>query len=491
MLERPHRARYGGPDSTAPTASNPPDLAGGGVRIASMAPGTDTAAASVVITPQGGGAEVEVQAADGGFDPVPVPASGGDTLLITIKRHSGESVPGYAQVPLASRPIIVRTSPPKGKTDVPLNAVIVLIFSEPMDSASLSTGVRLRWSGGEVLATVRPAPVFGNPGLAAEVIPTDDLLPATVYTITVDSTATSALGAHLAEPVSATFTTSTVTEPPPPPPPTETAPTVSIVESMLGDSVPIGWIRLLIDVESSAALTSLRYDMVYPGTSRERDPMISTFSTDLRSRIEGTRRHNRNPVNPPITPGEEHVAVTVTDDAGREGADTVTLVFVDPDTVSWLMVNSFTVLEIQYPGEPDYWYYAPQLEVTDTSVLGGSRVVGFRMSTIPGLPSPFPDSWYRGAQPADGAARQLFREIYGDFPLSFFAGDGHRSTGGTAEARLLVLDGGGHYHMQAITATVMPGEFPNTYTGGCGWWEAQGVYEVFSWCPVTVRQRSP
>ena len=141
--------------------------------------------------------------------------------------------------------------------------------------------------------------------------------------------------------------------------------------------------------------------------------------------------------------------------------------------------------------ESNQWYYAPQLEITDTSVLGGSRVVGFDLILIPGLASPFPKSWYVGVQPTPGESRQLFPEIYSDYPLTFFASDGHRSTGGEAVARLIVRDGSGRYHAQPLRATITPGGFPGTYTGGCGAWQGPGVYAVYPWCPGTVRQRSP
>jgi len=464
----------------------------------SMAPGTDTAAASVVITPQGGGAEVEVQAADGGFDPVPVPASGGDTLLIAIKHHSGPTALGYATVPLESRPIIIRTSPPKGKTDVPLNAVIVVIFSEPMDSASLSQAVTLTWSGGQVPATVRPAPVFGNPGLAAEVTPATPLLPGTSYELQVDTVATSALGATLDSTVRVEFTTDTTptdTLPPPVdtlPPPTLAAPTVDIMESLLGDTVPVGWIRLLVDIESKW-LRAVTYEWVYPGTSQDPTRFLSHFGSaaELVFDFGGVHVHNLHPATTPPGPGPSALAITATLTFERVGADTISLTVVEPDSVPWLVVNSFTVLEVQYSAEPGYWYYAPQLEVTDTSVLGGTRIVGFEMVSIPGIPSPLPKSWYVGGQPAVGTPLQLFPEIYGDFPLTFDAFDGHRSTGGEAEARLIIRDGSGHYHGQPLRATITPGEFPGTYTGGCWIWQWQGVWRVNPSCPETVRQRSP
>jgi hypothetical protein len=173
----------------------------------SMPPGTDTAAASVVVVNKRGGPTVEVLAAGGGFDPVAIPAVAGDTLVITVRHHSGALVPGYARVPLESRPIIVRTSPPNRKTDVPLNAAILVVFSEPMDSASLHTAISLRRAGSIVPGTTIAVGGASGSVLSATFLSTDPLEPLSTYDLVVDTTARNPSGATLATRDTSSFTT--------------------------------------------------------------------------------------------------------------------------------------------------------------------------------------------------------------------------------------------------------------------------------------------
>jgi hypothetical protein len=77
---------------------------------------------------------------DGGFDPVPVTASVGDSIEVTVRDAGGTvALQGRVLVAAARPPVIVRTDPPPQKRDVPLNASVVIVFSEPMDSTTLTT----------------------------------------------------------------------------------------------------------------------------------------------------------------------------------------------------------------------------------------------------------------------------------------------------------------------------------------------------------------
>lgn len=94
---------------------------------------------------------------NGGFDPVFVPAHVGDSVEVRITDASAHTVTTLGlPVRVGRRPIVVRTEPPRRKRDVPLNAPIVVVLSEPVDPGSLdATSVRL-FSGGSVVAgTVR------------------------------------------------------------------------------------------------------------------------------------------------------------------------------------------------------------------------------------------------------------------------------------------------------------------------------------------------
>jgi hypothetical protein len=86
---------------------------------------------------------------NGGFDPVPISAIPGDTLDIDIqKAGAATSLRVVRTVPGKRPPRVVRTHPPRGKRDVALNTTIMVVFSEPIDAASLSeTSVRLLRGG--------------------------------------------------------------------------------------------------------------------------------------------------------------------------------------------------------------------------------------------------------------------------------------------------------------------------------------------------------
>src|SRR5688572_16422009 len=92
---------------------------------------------------------------EGGLDPVPISATAGDSVeieilssdLVTLNRTGGK-------VPVTRRPKVVRTVPPRGKTDIAVNTVIVVIFSEPVDASSLSSSsIRLLRGGSPVAGT--------------------------------------------------------------------------------------------------------------------------------------------------------------------------------------------------------------------------------------------------------------------------------------------------------------------------------------------------
>jgi hypothetical protein len=95
---------------------------------------------------------------DGGFDPVPVPARAGDELELGLTDSNG-----FIRIPVPARrpPSIVRTSPPAGKPDVELDSRPVVIFSEPIDPATLTAGSVRLTSGGTSLR--------GSAGIEADV----------------------------------------------------------------------------------------------------------------------------------------------------------------------------------------------------------------------------------------------------------------------------------------------------------------------------------
>jgi len=126
----------------------------------SLPPGAIPGASAANIHDRQTGSSVSVSVVNGGFDPVAVGADVGDTIEVAVLGIT-HPVSYLVVVPVKARPGVVRTSPPSHKRDVPLNTIIEVLFSEPMDSASLLDAITLsdgasRVSGSES-ARVRKA----------------------------------------------------------------------------------------------------------------------------------------------------------------------------------------------------------------------------------------------------------------------------------------------------------------------------------------------
>jgi alpha-tubulin suppressor-like RCC1 family protein len=143
---------------------------------------------------------------DGGFDPVTVPAAVGDTLVVVVQvGTSGRQITYTRVVPEAEPPIVVRTSPPPHKRDVPLNASIVVVFSQPIDPATLTTGSVQLWHD---TTLVRGTVEFRDPmHIWAEFQPDSPLAKDTDYRLVVTSAIRDMNGLALESPAEVSFTT--------------------------------------------------------------------------------------------------------------------------------------------------------------------------------------------------------------------------------------------------------------------------------------------
>lgn len=177
-----------------------------GVAYVSMQPGSDSLGVVALIRNGPLGVPVVVPMVDGGFDPVVVGASPGDTLQVSIQRTTGAVVVGYSVVPVRSRPVVVRTSPPRRKTDIPLNSIVRVVFSQPIDSLTLPAALRLRLDGATVPGAVVPT-VSGSVVLEAAFVPASLLEPSSEYELEVSTVVKSTGGDPLATAVVVTFTT--------------------------------------------------------------------------------------------------------------------------------------------------------------------------------------------------------------------------------------------------------------------------------------------
>jgi hypothetical protein len=158
--------------------------ASGTVVYVSLPPGGVPGAEQVMIRNARTGALHTVAMVEGGFDPVAVGASAGDTLDLDIRVAGGAAPLLFAIVVPDSRPpIVVRTDPPPKKRDVPLNAVLLVVFSEPIDAATLTAwSVQLFLGGTPVPGTL----AFGDAAhLMVTFTPAESLATGGQYTLLV------------------------------------------------------------------------------------------------------------------------------------------------------------------------------------------------------------------------------------------------------------------------------------------------------------------
>lgn len=186
-------------------AANPSAAPSADVSYVSLLPGTVSGGTTATVSNLRTAERLTVALVDGGFDPQPMPASPGDTLQVTVSREAGPDATAFLSVAARVPPRLVRTRPPRGQTDVPLNLVITIVFSEPVDPASVSpTTITLRAGASPVAGEVGVLP---GPGYTVEFTPSAPLAPLTTYSLSVSGVANLA-GASLASPVDVTFTTS-------------------------------------------------------------------------------------------------------------------------------------------------------------------------------------------------------------------------------------------------------------------------------------------
>ncbi len=193
----------------APTATSPKSehvsasAAGASVVYVSMLPGTVPRGSSVRIENRAGIGLFQGSLTDGGFNPVPVPANVGDTLIIIAIDSAGNSK-AASQVVRAIRPVRVVRTEPTGGTDVPLNASILAVFSEPVAAGTVTPQTVQLLQNGQAVAG---APVLAPDGFEVSFQPAAALAPLTQYQLVITTGVTSALGAPLGQATQVTFTT--------------------------------------------------------------------------------------------------------------------------------------------------------------------------------------------------------------------------------------------------------------------------------------------
>ena len=148
------------------------------------------------------GAEAVRHIVDGALDPVALVGTVDDEVEVTVTMTDGSTASLRARVPTKTRPHVVRTSPPRGKRDVPLNIVLSVVFSKPMSPTSVAA-IRLFRSGNSIPGSV----ALNADGLQADFYPTQTLQANQTYVLSIPATLTDALGNPLESAVDVDFAT--------------------------------------------------------------------------------------------------------------------------------------------------------------------------------------------------------------------------------------------------------------------------------------------
>ena len=433
----------------------------------SLPPGAIPGASAANIHDRQTSSSVSVRVVNGGFDPVAVGAAAGDTIEVVVG-GAGITHPVSYLIIVAekARPGVVRTNPPSHKRDVPLNTIIEVVFSEPMDSVSLLGNVILSLAGSQVSGKV-VIPANAGDILEATFVPDAPLAPLSTYQLQVGAAAQDRDGDRLAVPVQSDFTTSGL--------PADLAPPVVQIVTPSEDSQAFeypSFRAVVTDNHDIAAMSWTLLENSTGGSPIVNDMVLGDAPTSWDEIVNLWQ---------PLDPGTYTIQLTVWDAAGNGGSSApMTLTFAAPDTQPRIVVRSFSVTEYEvHPAGSGQWAYAPQLVVADAPGQSGLEIVGFQMLTIPGLASNslWWKIWSRLVAVTPGQDTPLFREIYGDYDFSFGA-NGQRSSGGQVSARLTYRDATtGHLYATTMQGSIVPGpSLPGTYTGSCSYWMGAGAY---------------
>ncbi len=198
---------------SAPFVESPPqafDARADYVAYVSLAPNTIRHGLNILIRNRNTGYTRLALLSAGGLDPVAVHAATGDALELTVTDSAGAASQVTLVVSAARPPIVVRSNPPPRKRDVPLNAAIVVVFSEPMNPTTVTAQTLLLLHNGQAVAG---AVTLTPDGLYATFTPDAPFGAEADYTLVVTTAVADAGGQHLEQTVVAGFSTAAAAVP--------------------------------------------------------------------------------------------------------------------------------------------------------------------------------------------------------------------------------------------------------------------------------------
>jgi alpha-tubulin suppressor-like RCC1 family protein len=184
------------------------------VTYVSLTPGTVPNGASATVRVVGAATPLYMPVRDGGFDPVLLTADVNDSIEVVVTDAGGlTAFTARAAVRPARPPIVVRTDPPKRKTDVPLNSAIIVVFSEPVAGGTVTAASIRVFRGNTVIPGA--VTVLDGTGAVVAFVPNTPFAAHTEYRLEVAQAITDLDGEALQSGVTTTFTTGTASLGPP------------------------------------------------------------------------------------------------------------------------------------------------------------------------------------------------------------------------------------------------------------------------------------
>lgn len=211
-------AEFSGTTSDAVAVTLSASGAAPSIAYVSMPPGTMPEAVGVTIRNVRTDESVEALVHSGGFDPVAIPAQTADTLEEAITLLDGTVFFAKSAVPARRRPRVIRTSPFRGRTDVAVNASVVVVFSEPIASGTRDTA-HIRLHAGDAFVEGEVRLVAGS-AVSVEFVPKAPLVANTAYELVLSEAIADLSGDPIEGELTIPFRTVAVEAPPPPPTPT-------------------------------------------------------------------------------------------------------------------------------------------------------------------------------------------------------------------------------------------------------------------------------
>lgn len=464
------------PDEPLPPSpfvvSNPVAQASGGAAMAWVyLPDSALPGAQVIdISNPVRGSESTVHAnARGGSPLVPIVAQAGDTLRAVVN-YAASQKHFLMLVPASAAPRLIRITPADEATDVSREPVVRLEFSEPITPWTAAVPAWIQKGIDLVPSDTRYADSEHH---AIEVAATTILAPSTEYQVVVGLTLRDTDGQIIEGRQTRRFTTTDA----------RLLPVITLKRPLNG--------KVLTDfAQVMAEITATRLSVSVTGVLEADNGWRYDMQFGIDSFMQPVLRFDWSMIGR-IQPGHYHLTIA---SANSDGVDTLRMEIeaVDAGTESTLLVDDFKAIEHEYSA--DYWNYAPQIKVADSS---GSNLslVGFKMESIGSVQlSGAEFVAYPGKFTLTPTYTQIFPELYGAYPIGIeFSGGVLIPNPGPMRGWLFYRDANENYFVRAVEGPVVRGALPTTYTGGCGWWWFAGLRVETPWCgpmhaPVKVRQ---